>query len=86
MKTARIELHVTAFVHVGLGLTEGLPPEGVPFTREDFTITRVVPIMDSATSTESANVHATVKAHAVSAIASVAHVLPEKLGHAARHF
>jgi hypothetical protein len=85
MKTARIELHVTAFVHIGDDMTEALPAESVPVRMEDMTITRVVPINDSATCTESTNVHATVKAHTVSVIAAFAGVLPEKLAHAARN-
>lgn len=87
MKNVRIELVVTAFVHVGEGVTEGLPPEGVPFHAEEFEIRRVVPLNDSfLTASESGNLYTTVKANTVSVLASIAAVLPEKLGHAARKF
>lgn len=85
MKNVRIEIHVTAFVHIGEGVTEGLPPYGVPVHREDFEMKRVVSLSDSATLTESANQHATVKAQAVSMLAGMAGVLPEKLAHGSRY-
>jgi hypothetical protein len=87
MKNVRIELHITAFVHVGEGVDEGLPPEGVPFHSEEIVMKRVAPLNDSfLTASESGNLYATVKANTVSVLASVASVLPEKLGHAARKF
>lgn len=86
MKNIRIEIVVTAFVHVGEGVTEGLPPEGVPFHCEEIELKRVAPLNDSFTSNDAGNVYATVKANAVSVLASLAHVLPEKLAHAARDF
>lgn len=78
MKHVRIELHITAFVHVGEGLTEGLPPEGVPFHREDFTMTRTAIIG------ENDHIPANTKAHAISMLAGMSSVLPDKLAHGAR--
>jgi len=87
MKNIRIEIQVTAFVHVGEGVDEGLPLPGIPFHCEEITVKRVAPLNDSLTaSNESGNLYATVKANAVSLIAGMAGVLPEKLGHAARKF
>jgi len=87
MKNVRIEIIVTAFVHVGEGITEALPPEGVPLHVEEFEMRRVVSLNDSFTApNESGNLYATVKAGAVSMLAGMAGVLPEKLGHAARKF
>ena len=87
MKNVRIEIVVTAFVHVGEGVGEGLPPEGVPCHCEEVELKRVAPLNDSFLSaSESGNIYATVKANTVSVIASLSSVLPEKLGHAARKF
>ena len=87
MKNIRIEIVLTAFVHVGEDITEALPPEGVPLHVEEFEMRRVVPLNDSFTApSESGNLYATVKAGAVSMLAGMAGVLPEKLGHAARKF
>lgn len=87
MKHVRIEIVVTAFVHVGEGITEALPPEGVPLHVEEFEMRRVAPLNDSfLTASESGNLYATVKANTVSLLAGLAGVLPEKLGHAARKF
>lgn len=77
MKHVRIELHVTAFIHVGDDLTEGLPPEGVPFHREDFTITRTAPVGFTV------SVPTVAQQHTASVLASVASVLPAKLAHGA---
>lgn len=78
MKQIRIEIHITAFVHIGDDLTEGLPPQGVPFHREEFTMTRTA-LLD-----EGAHRAAVTKAHAVSMLAGMAGVLPDKLAHGAR--
>jgi hypothetical protein len=87
MKNVRIEIVVTAFVHVGEGVGEGLPAEGIPFHVEEFEMRRVAPLNDSfLTTSESGNLYATVKANTVSLLAGLAGVLPEKLGHAARKF
>lgn len=87
MKNVRIEIVVTAFVHVGEGVGEGLPPEGVPCHCEEVELKRVAPLSESFMATnEAGNVYATVKANTVSVLASLVHVLPEKLAHAARDF
>lgn len=78
MKHVRIEFHVTAFVHVAHDLTEAGSPVGVPFHREEFTMTRTTPLL------EGDNQAAVTKAHALSMMAGMTGVLPDKLSHGAR--
>lgn len=87
MKNVRIEIVVTAFVHVGEHIGEEPPPFGTDAHCEEIEVRRVAPLNDSFMSAnEAGNIYATVKANAVSVIAGVASVLPEKLAHAARKF
>lgn len=87
MKNIRIEIFVTTYVHVGADIGEENPPGDAPFIAEEIVLKRVAPLSRSfLTTSEASNIHDTVKAHTVSILASVASVLPEKLGHAARKF
>lgn len=78
MKHVRIEIHLTAFVHVGENLSEGAAPIGLPFHKEEFSMTR------TAIVGENDHVAANAKAHAVSMLAGMASVLPDKIAHGAR--
>ena len=83
MKTLRIELRVIATVHVGEDIAEDDPAPRAPSRTEEIEIRRLVPLGHTF-SADVGNAYATAKAHTVSALAGIAGVLPEKLGHAAR--
>jgi len=83
MKNIRIELFVSARVVVGDGVTE--ESEDVGFSSADsIEMTQVFPLVQSALHPEPANIEATVKGQMVGMLAKVAHVLPERMGHAAK--
>lgn len=85
MKTIRLEIHVTAFVHVGEGLTSAIPPKGVPVRMEGMEIRRVVTLgYTRAVAPSAQNIYVLTKEHTQSVLAGINAVLPEKLAHAAR--
>lgn len=77
MKNIRIQLHVTARVVV-----EGVIVE--QSSTDSIDMTQVFPLVQSALHPEPANIEATVKGQMVGMLAKVAHVLPERMGHAAK--
>lgn len=77
MKNIRIQLQVTARVVV-----EGVIVE--QSSTDSIDMTQVFPLVQSALHPEPANIDATVKGQMVGMLAKVAHVLPERMGHAAK--
>lgn len=77
MKNIRIQLQVTARVVV-----EGVIVE--QSSTDSIDMTQVFPLVQSALHPEPANIEATVKGQMVGMLAKVAHVLPERMGHAAK--
>jgi hypothetical protein len=87
VKTVRIELRITAIVHIGDDLTEAMPPETVVGVSDAMELRRVLPLPANVPLSHGfvcADVYGTTKAHTVSMLAAIAGVLPEKIAHAAR--
>lgn len=82
MKNIRIELQVTARVVVGDGVSETVQ-DGMEDI-DEMRLTQIFPLVQSALHPEPANIEATVKGQMVGMLAKVAHVLPERMGHAAK--
>lgn len=82
MKNIRIELEVRARVVIGEGVTE--EGGGGLASTDSIEMTQLFPLVQSALYPEPANIEATVKGQMVGMLAKVAHVLPERMGHAAK--